>query len=197
MRASSILDPALEQQDSVARRAYLGTRLRETVAWAHSRSPHVRRVFDKAGIGPRDVASLDDLTKIPITRKDDVPAMQAAEPAFGGLLAVEPARLQRIFASPGPILDPQGDGDDVWRVRMGGAGGDAPAPGDERRRGGSGDARAGGAGAAGRDRRHHLRAGVSAAPRRRRGLRDAGAAWHLCVPAHGPQAGRPGGTRGG
>ena len=118
MRASSILDPALEQQDSIARRAYLGTRLRETVAWAHSRSPHVRRVFDKAGIGPRDVASLDDLTKIPITRKDDVPAMQAAEPPFGGLLAVEPARLQRIFASPGPILDPQGEGDDFWRFRM-------------------------------------------------------------------------------
>ena len=88
MRASSILDPALEQQDPIARRAYLGTRLRETVAWAHSRSPHVRRAFDKAGIGPRDVASLDDLTKIPITRKDDVPAMQAAEPPFGGLLAV-------------------------------------------------------------------------------------------------------------
>src|SRR5437899_5444532 len=118
MRASSILDPALEQQDPIARRAYLGTRLRETVAWAHSRSPHVRRAFDKAGIGPRDVASLDDLTKIPITRKDDVPAMQAAEPPFGGLLAVEPARLQRIFASPGPILDPQGEGDDFWRFRM-------------------------------------------------------------------------------
>jgi phenylacetate-CoA ligase len=118
MRASSILDPALEQQDPVARRAYLGARLRETVAWAHSRSPYVRRTFDKAGIGPRDVASLDDLAKIPITRKDDVPAMQGADPPFGGLLAVEPGRLQRIFASPGPILDPQGEGDDFWRFRL-------------------------------------------------------------------------------
>ena len=118
MRASAILDPALEQQDPVARRAYLGTRLRETVAYAHARSPHVRRAFDKAGLSPREVASLDDLAKIPITRKDDVPAMQAAEPPFGGLLAVEPARLQRIFASPGPILDPQGEGEDFWRFRM-------------------------------------------------------------------------------
>src|SRR5438132_1283491 len=117
-RASAILDPALEQQDPVTRRAYLGTRLRETVAYAQARSPHVRRAFDKAGIGPRDVASLDDLAKVPITRKDDVPAMQAAEPPFGGLLAVEPGRLQRIFASPGPILDPQGEGDDFWRFRM-------------------------------------------------------------------------------
>ncbi len=118
MRASAILDPALEQQDAVSRRAYLGTRLREAVAWAHARSPQVRRAFDEAGIGPRDVASLDDLTRIPITRKDDVPAMQAADPPFGGLLAVEPGRLQRIFASPGPILDPQGEGDDFWRFRM-------------------------------------------------------------------------------
>src|SRR5438874_9698756 len=118
MRASSILDPALEQQDPIARRAYLGTRLRETVAWAHSRSPHVRRVFDKAGIGPQDVGSLDDLTKIPITRKDDVPALQASEPPFGGLVAVDPGRLQRIFASPGPILDPQGEGEDFWRFRI-------------------------------------------------------------------------------
>jgi phenylacetate-CoA ligase len=118
MRSNSILDPALEQQDAVARRAYLGKRLRETVAWAHSRSPHVRRAFDKAGLSPQDVASLDDLAKIPITRKDDVPAMQAAEPPFGGLVAVEVGRLQRIFASPGPILDPQGEGDDFWRFRM-------------------------------------------------------------------------------
>jgi len=118
MRATSILDPALEQQDAVSRRAYLGTRLREAVAWAHARSPHARRTFEQAGIGPSDVASLDDLTRIPITRKDDVPAMQAADPPFGGLLAVEPGRLQRIFASPGPILDPQGEGDDFWRFRM-------------------------------------------------------------------------------
>ncbi|HYR53741.1 MAG TPA: AMP-binding protein [Methylomirabilota bacterium] len=118
MRGTSILDPALEQQDPVSRRAYLGTRLREAVSWAHTRAPHVRRTFDEVGIGPRDVASLDDLTRIPITRKDDLPALQAADPPFGGLLAVEPGRLQRIFASPGPILDPQGEGDDFWRFRM-------------------------------------------------------------------------------
>jgi len=110
MRASAILDPSLEQQDPVSRRAYLGKRLRETVAWAHARSPHVRRAFDKAGIGVRDVALLDDLAKIPVTRKDDVPSLQAADPPFGGLLAVEPGRLQRIFASPGSDWAP------LWEV---------------------------------------------------------------------------------
>src|SRR5205085_2584451 len=48
---------------------------------------------------------------------DDVPALQAADPPFGGLVA-DPALLQRVFASPGPILDPQGAGDDFWRFRM-------------------------------------------------------------------------------
>jgi len=118
MRASAILDPALEQQDPAARRAYLSARLRETVAYAHGRAAHVHRSFETAGIRPDDVASLDDLPKIPITRKDDLPSLQASDPPFGGLLAVEPARLQRIFASPGPIIDPQGAGEDFWRFRM-------------------------------------------------------------------------------
>ena len=100
MRASAILDPALEQQDAAARRANLSARLRETVAHAYARAPHVRRSFEKAGISSRDIESLDDLAKIPITRKDDLPALQANDPPFGGLLAVEPALLQRIFASP-------------------------------------------------------------------------------------------------
>jgi phenylacetate-CoA ligase len=119
MRASAILDPALEQQDAAARRAYLSARLRETVAHACARAPHARRSFETAGIRPDDVPSLDDLAKIPITRKDDLPSLQASDPPFGGLLAVEPARLQRIFASPGPIIDPQGAGEDFWRFRMG------------------------------------------------------------------------------
>src|SRR5205814_9478031 len=104
--------------DPAARRAYLSARLRETVAYAHGRAAHVHRSFETAGIRPDDVASLDDLAKIPITRKDDLPSLQASDPPFGGLLAVEPARLQRIFASPGPIIDPQGEGNDFWRFRM-------------------------------------------------------------------------------
>src|SRR5438874_785969 len=118
MRPSAIVDRSLEQQDPTARRAYLSARLRDTVAHAYARAPHVRRSFEKAGISPRDIESVDDLAKIPITRKDDLPALQANDPPFGGLLAVEPALLQRVFASPGPIIDPQGPGEDFWRFRM-------------------------------------------------------------------------------
>ncbi len=108
MRAGRILDPALEQQGEAQRAEYLARRLRETVAHARKGSPYFRRTLP---------ASVEGLLDIPILRKDDLPALQAKEPPFGGLVAVETARLARIFASPGPIVDPQGDTADFWRFR--------------------------------------------------------------------------------
>ena len=109
MRPGRIFDPALEQETASDRERRLARTVRETIAHARENSPYFRRTL------PPGVERLD---QIPITRKDDVPALQANEPPFGGLVAVEPDRLQRIFASPGPILDPQGEGEDFWRFRI-------------------------------------------------------------------------------
>jgi phenylacetate-CoA ligase len=117
LRASRILEPALENQSPEARRAYLGGRLQRTVAHAFARAPRTRRVLEAAGLGPGDLRGLDDLARIPVTRKDSLPAFQAEEPPFGGFAAVEPGALARIFMSPGPIYDPQGTVDDFWRFR--------------------------------------------------------------------------------
>ena len=119
LRQSRILAPKLEKMAAERRRAYLGRRLRETVARAWRKAPRLRRVMAEAGVSPRDVRGLDDLARLPVTRKDALPALQAAEPPFGGLLGVEPGRLARIFMSPGPIFDPQGAADDFWRFRHG------------------------------------------------------------------------------
>ncbi len=62
-----------------------------------------------------DVAGVADLRAIPVLAKDDLPTLQAADPPFGGMLAVAAGPLARIFRSPGPISDPQGTGDDFWR----------------------------------------------------------------------------------
>ena len=107
----------LESQPAEARRAHLGERLRQTVALAFARAPRTRRALEAAGLGPSDVRGLDDLSRIPVTRKDSLPAFQAEEPPFGGLAAVEPGALARIFMSPGPIYDPQGAHEDFWRFR--------------------------------------------------------------------------------
>jgi len=119
LRPTRILDPAAECQSPQTRRAHLGERLRRTVAHAWAHAPRARRNLEAAGLSPGDVRGMDDLARIPVTRKDALPAAQAEEPPFGGLLAVEPGRLARIFMSPGPIYDPQGAVDDYWRFRHG------------------------------------------------------------------------------
>jgi phenylacetate-CoA ligase len=117
LRASRMLDPAIESQSPEVRRRYLSARLERTVASAFENASRVRHVLGQAGLGPRDVATLEDLRKIPVLRKDALPGLQAEEPPFGGLNGVSPGRLARIFMSPGPIYDPQGDTPDFWRFR--------------------------------------------------------------------------------
>jgi len=109
VRPGRILDPGIEQESALDRERRLARRLRETVAHARAASAYFRRVLPQA---------VERLEQIPITRKDDLPSLQASDPPFGGLTGVEPARLARVFASPGPIFDPQGDVEDFWRFRM-------------------------------------------------------------------------------
>ncbi len=119
LRSGVVNDPGLETQPADRRRAYLGERLAATVAHAHAHAPRLRRALDAAGVAPGDVRGLDDLARIPPTRKDDLPRFQAEEPPFGGLVGVPREQLARMFMSPGPIYDPQGKGDDFWRFRHG------------------------------------------------------------------------------
>ncbi len=117
LRPSRILDPAIESLAPEQRRLQQGERLRRTVAHAFARAPRARRTLTAAGIDPASVHGLDDLLRIPVTRKDSIPAAQAEEPPFAGLTAVEPGQLARIFMSAGPIYDPQGAHEDFWRFR--------------------------------------------------------------------------------
>ncbi len=56
------------------------------------------------------------LAQIPVTRKSDLQALQKSHPPFGGLIARQPGTLKRIFQSPGPIYEPEGFGEDWWRM---------------------------------------------------------------------------------
>jgi phenylacetate-CoA ligase len=119
LRPGSILDPDLECLSPEAWRTRLSERLVATVAHAWKRAPRARRALEQAGLSPADVRGLEDLARLPITRKDALPALQAEEPPFGGLAAVDPGALARLFMSPGPIYDPQGQDGDFWRFRHG------------------------------------------------------------------------------
>ena len=49
-------------------------RLRWTVGHAYRNSAHYRDVFDRAGLTPDDIRSLDDLARVPFTTKADLRA---------------------------------------------------------------------------------------------------------------------------
>ena len=95
------------QQDRVAARA---------VSYGAERSAEIGRRLARAGVLPGDVRGVADLEAIPVLAKDELPALQAADPPFAGMLAVSAGSLARIHRSPGPINDPQGTGEDFWRL---------------------------------------------------------------------------------
>jgi len=97
----------LERMPPEERQKHLEERMREIIAYAYERAPAVKERLDKAGVKPSDIRTVKDLEKIPVLRKDDLIALQKANPPFGGYLAVPMDSLERIYQSPGPIYDPQ------------------------------------------------------------------------------------------
>ncbi len=62
--------------------------------------------MDSAGLKPKDIRTIKDLEKIPITKKADLIELQKKNPPFGGFEGVPIIQLRRIFISPGPIYEP-------------------------------------------------------------------------------------------
>ena len=104
----------LETRDPAAREAAQFVRLAEQVRHAQRSSPYYQRMLAEVDAGAfTDRAAL---AALPLTRKSDLIARQREEPPFGGLAAVPPGQLRRIFQSPGPIHDLEGRGVDGWRT---------------------------------------------------------------------------------
>ena len=106
-KESRPLPHELERMAPKERQKFLEERMREIIDYAYKKAPAVTERFDKAGLTPKDIRTVKDLEKIPMVRKDDLIALQKANPPFGGYLAVPIDSLERIYQSPGPIYDPQ------------------------------------------------------------------------------------------
>jgi phenylacetate-CoA ligase len=78
-------------------------------------APRFAARLQAASLVPSDIRSPEDLSALPIIRKDDLVDLQADEPPFGGFLACSLGELKRIFQSPGPIYDPESRRADYWR----------------------------------------------------------------------------------
>ncbi|MEO6444643.1 MAG: phenylacetate--CoA ligase [Gemmatimonadaceae bacterium] len=91
-----IFEPEFETLAPDAMRALQGQRLRELVGYLSARVPWYRDRFAGAGITPRDIASIDDIIRLPITRKSDL-----RDHYPFGLLAVPRPELRRVHVSSG------------------------------------------------------------------------------------------------
>lgn len=84
-----------------------------TLREAAGRVPALDARLAGVGLDPT-VMGVGDLDRIPVLAKDALPALQREDPPLGGLLATG-ASVVRLFASPGPIYEPQLAGADPWR----------------------------------------------------------------------------------
>jgi phenylacetate-CoA ligase len=94
---------ALEIRSADEREAALAAALARQVAHARAHASHYAGLPDAP------------LTALPVTRKSDLLAQQIADPPFGGVVATSFSRLARVFASPGPIYEPEAAVPDYWR----------------------------------------------------------------------------------
>ena len=85
--------------------------INQTVALAYANSQEVRGRFDAAGLTPDDIQNVADLARVPVREKDEVVALQKANPPFGGLLAVPLTEIRHVFFSPGPMYEPEAEDD--------------------------------------------------------------------------------------
>jgi phenylacetate-CoA ligase len=84
-------------------------RLRDTVVIALTAPGWARQL---AGIDPGVLTDRAALARLPVLRKSDLPRLQKDDPPFGGFNLQPAARAKRLYMSPGPIFEPQGQGTD-------------------------------------------------------------------------------------
>jgi len=104
----------IDTKDRTEIRAIQANRLQETVERAYENVPFYREKLDDAGVSPDDIDGVEDITKLPMTTKEDF-----RDEYPDGLFAVEDDAIQRIHASSGTTGKPKivsytEDDLDVW-----------------------------------------------------------------------------------
>ena len=108
----------LETQDPAAREARLFSGLSAQVAHAQKHSKAFQTIL--AGVDATTITSRAALATLPVTRKTqlfEIQKAQRAEDPFGGFATQSyGAAMPQLFASPGPIYEPEGTAKDYWRT---------------------------------------------------------------------------------
>jgi len=105
---------ALETRDPEVREREILARLPLQIAHAKAHAPAFAKSL--AGVEPRAVTTRAALAAVPVIRKGELLDLQQAARPFGGLAASGYGAIARVFASPGPIYEPEGRAADWWRL---------------------------------------------------------------------------------
>lgn len=91
-----------ETMPQAEREAAILARLQELCAYAWDKAPFYRRKWDEAGFHPSHLKSLEDFEdKVPVIRKADLRASQAAHPPFGDYLCVPDSEIHHLHGTSG------------------------------------------------------------------------------------------------
>mgnify|MGYP003298427196 CR=1 FL=1 len=69
-----IWNKEMECADRETMRALQLEKLQKTVKHGYENVPHYKEAFDKAGVKPEDIKTLEDITKLPFITKEDIAA---------------------------------------------------------------------------------------------------------------------------
>jgi phenylacetate-CoA ligase len=105
---------SLETRAPEVRALQLFSELPALIAHAQTKSPYFAELL--ADVDAKAVKSRQALARLPVTRKSRLVERQRKALPFGGLTTVACAELARIFASPGPIYEPEARRPDYWRA---------------------------------------------------------------------------------
>ncbi len=106
-------DP-LEKRPHSERIADLFARLPHQIAHARQYAGAYQRIL--AAVDPAAIASPAALATLPVTRKSSLIEEQRQHPPFGEYAAITAGSAARLFASPGPIHEPEANRPDFWRM---------------------------------------------------------------------------------
>ncbi|MDX1435082.1 MAG: AMP-binding protein [Gammaproteobacteria bacterium] len=110
---SKFFDELETRNPEVRERALLDALPRQ-IAHARRNAPAYGAIL--ADVDAQGVNTRAALAALPLTRKSDLVDRQAETPPFGGFAAVDVGALARVFASPGPIYEPEASREDYWRM---------------------------------------------------------------------------------
>lgn len=109
---------ALETRSAAQREADWMAALPQQIAHAQAHTAAFADILK--GVDASQITSREALAQLPVTRKYELLARQQAGRAqdpFGGFSAVvRGPKMSRVYASPGPIYEPEGVARDYWRT---------------------------------------------------------------------------------